>query len=111
MNEPVFFGPEQLKEILEDYAATTAKLVGALHDAAQSGEAIDWLPHLPQMHAAVGYFAELCEDELQNLGHWREDGRDLDEVHELVWDEGERLVQWLRRMLGVATFSNTETAR
>ncbi|MFL6539191.1 MAG: hypothetical protein ACJ8HU_00350 [Chthoniobacterales bacterium] len=101
MDEPVLFGPAQLKEILEDYASTTAQLIDALHASIESGEAMNWRPHLPQMHAALAHFAELCRDEIDNLDCWREGGRDLEERHEFVWDEGERLVRWLNRMLGV----------
>jgi hypothetical protein len=52
------------------------------------------------MHAALSHFAELCRDEIDNLGYWHADGRDVEEIHETVWDEGERLVRWLKRMLG-----------
>lgn len=100
-NKPVLFGTAELQEILEDYAATTSHLIDALHAAAESGESNNWRPHIPQMHAALAHFAELCRDEIANLASWRADGRDLEEVHESVWDEGERLVRWLNRMLGV----------
>ena len=100
LNEPVLFGPEQLKEILEDYARTTSHLMDALHGAAESDESKNWRPHIPQMHAALAHFSELCRDEIENIGSWRTDGRDLEDVHESVWNEGERLVRWLNRMLG-----------
>ncbi|MFL6530836.1 MAG: hypothetical protein ACJ8KX_10235, partial [Chthoniobacterales bacterium] len=101
-NEPVLFGTEQLREILEDYAATTSHLMDALHAAAESGELSNWRPHIPQMHAALAHFAELCSDEIEDLSRWCADGRDLEEVHESVWNEGERLVRWLNRMLGAS---------
>ena len=102
MNEPAVFGTEDLRAILEEYAANTAKLIDALHASVETDESLLWRPHLPQMHAALAHFAELCGEELESLGKWVDDGRDCEEIHEQVWEEGERLVRWLNRMLGVS---------
>lgn len=102
MNEPALFGTEDLRRIIEEYAQNTAVLIDALHGSVGRDESLMWRPHLPQMHSALAHFAELCREELENLGEWREDGRDLEEIHEAVWEEGERLVHWLNRMLGVS---------
>jgi hypothetical protein len=101
-NEPVLFGAEDLREILEEYARNTAALLGALRNSAEVEESLIWRPHLAQMHAAIAHFADTIRTELENLGTWHADGRDLEEIHELVWEEGERLVRWLNRMLGVS---------
>ena len=102
MEEPALFGTEDLRATLEEYGQNTATLITALHASIETDESLIWRPHLPQMHAALAHFAELCREELENLGAWREDGRDLEEIHESVWEEGERLVRWLNRMLGVS---------
>ena len=102
MNEPAVFGTEDLRDVLGEYAQNTATLMNALHASIDSDESLMWRPHLPQMQAALAHFAELCREELGNLGVWREDGRDLEEIHEQVWEQGERLVCWLNRMLGVS---------
>ena len=102
LNEPALFGTEDLRAILEEYSQNTAALIDALHASAETDESLMWRPHLPQMHSALAHFAELCREELENLDAWREDGRDLEEIHEAVWDEGERLVRWLNRMLSVS---------
>ena len=100
-NDPVLFGTEDLREILEEYARNTAALIAAFGKSAEAEESLIWRPHLAQMYAAISHFADTIRAELENLGTWRADGRDLEEVHEVVWEEGERLVRWLKRMLGV----------
>lgn len=104
-NEPApveFFGAEELRVALEDYAATTTALLLALQTSAEAGaeESRNWRPHIAQMGAALARFTELCRDEIGKIGLWREDQPDPEEVHELVWEEGDRLVRWLQRMMG-----------
>ncbi|HEV3409826.1 MAG TPA: hypothetical protein VG095_06005 [Chthoniobacterales bacterium] len=101
-NDPVLFGPEDLREILEEYVRNTAALLHALRNSADTEESLIWRPHLAQMHRAISHFADTIRTELETLGTWRADGRDLEEIHEVVWEEGERLVHWLNRMLGVS---------
>ena len=99
-----FFGAEELRVALEDYAATTAALLWALQASAEAepGTSSNWQPHLAQMLAALARFGELCREEIEKIGLWREDGPDPEEVHEMVWDEGERLIRWLKRMIGTS---------
>jgi hypothetical protein len=97
--EPIVFGTEDLRRILEEYTATATALLEALHATAACELSPDWRPHLPQMHAALASFAELCRDELEQLGDWRDDGRDAGEVHEFIWNEAERVMRWLKRMI------------
>ncbi len=106
-NEPApvqFFGAEELRVVLEDYAATTAALLWALQTSteAEAEESSNWQPHLAQMGAALARFGELCRDEIEKIGLWREDGPDPEEVHEMIWNEGEQLVRWLKRMMGTS---------
>jgi len=100
-NERVLFGTEDLRDILQEYARNTAALLRALQRSAETDESLIWRPHLAQMHTAIAHFAETIRTEIENLGAWRADGRNLEEIHELVWEEGERLVLWLNRMLAV----------
>ncbi len=100
--EPLGGGIEELRRALEEYDRATTALSDGLHESAAAESTMNWRPHLPQMHAALVTFAELCRDELDNVGLWREDGLEPNEVHDLVWDEGERLVQWLNRMMGTS---------
>ena len=59
MNEPVLFGTEDLRKIIEEYEQNTATLIDALHASAETDESLIWRPHLPQMHSALAHFAEL----------------------------------------------------
>ena len=102
-NEPApvqFFGAEALRVTLEDYAATTTALLWALQTRAEAEESSNWQPHIAQMRAAVAQFQKLCRNEIEKIGLWREDGPDPEEVHEMIWNEGDRLVGWLRRIIG-----------
>lgn len=101
--EPVqFFGNEELRATLEDYATTTETLLERLEVCAETDaeESRNWRPHIAQMQAALARFRDLCRSEIEKIGFWREDELDAEEVHELVWGEGEQLVRWLNRMIG-----------
>lgn len=97
--QPVVFGAEDLRRILEEYVATATALLEALHSTATCELAPAWRPHLPQMHAALASFAQLCCEELEQLGDWRADGRTAEDVHEFIWNEAERVMRWLKRMI------------
>ncbi len=103
-----FFGAEQLREALEDYAATTTALLWALQlDPEADAETPVWWPHRAQMRGALAQFGELCRAEIERLGQWDEDGLDPEEVHEMIWDAGNRLVEWLQRMTGTSPTAST----
>src|SRR4051794_33037693 len=101
-NEPVRFGTEELRLTLEEYLTNTEALLARLQVCAETSaeESSNWRPHLGQMQAALVRFRDLCRAELEKIGLWCEDAAEPDEVHELVWEEGERLVRWLNRMIG-----------
>ncbi len=104
-NEPApvqFFGAEELRVELEDYAATTTALLWALQTSAEAKgeESSNWQPHIAQMRETLARFRNLCRDEIEKIGLWREDGLDPEDVHEMIWNEGDRLVRWLKRIMG-----------
>lgn len=104
-NEPVqFFGAEELRAALEDYATTTEALMETLQLCVETKaeQSSNWWPHIAQMQMALARFRELCRGEMGKIGLWHEGALDAEEIHELVREEGERLVQWLNRMMGVS---------
>jgi hypothetical protein len=102
-NGPVHFGAEELRATLEEYVANTEALLNRLQFCAETNAeaSSSWRPHLWQMHAALSRFRDRCRDELGKISLWREDGLDPEEVHELVWQQGEQVVRWLNRMIGM----------
>ena len=99
-----FFGAEELRAALEDYAATTTALLWALQTSneAKEEESCNWQPHIAQMLTTLARFGALCRGEIEKIGLWREDGPDPEDVHEMIWNEGDQLVRWLKRMMGMS---------
>ena len=62
-NEPVpvqFFGAEELRVALEDYAAPTTALLWALQSTTEAEESSDWKPHPAQRGAGLDRVNEIC---------------------------------------------------
>ncbi len=102
MDEPVFYGTEDFREVVEDYAATTAELIEAIRETAENEAECIWRPHLAQLQAALAHFETHCREAIENATIWSEDGSDLDKIYSAIWEEGTQLVHWLRRMLGIS---------
>ncbi len=98
--EPAEREIEKMKSILDEWQSIASELIEMLRQTVDRAESASWRPHLTQIDKALQEYRDLCQDESQQLGLWREDGLQPDEVHEVVWDEGNRLIQWLNRMTG-----------
>ena len=96
--EPVGWDLEELKSTLEEWQQIASQLLAALRETVEREGPENWRPHRWQIERALRHYRDLCRDQAQELGLWREDGLGPDEVYEAVWDEGDRLAEWLSRM-------------
>ncbi|MDQ3120253.1 MAG: hypothetical protein M3Q89_11910 [Verrucomicrobiota bacterium] len=96
--EPVERDLEELKNILDEWRSIASELIEMLRQTVDHEESANWGPHVTQIDKVLRQYRDLCDDESQQLGLWREDGLQPDEVYEVVWNEGDRLAQWLTRM-------------
>ncbi len=96
--DPVQWDLEKLKSVLEEWQSIASELLEMLRQNFDYDGSADWRPHLTQIDKAVRHYQDLCQEESQQLGPWREDGLRPDEVYGIVSDEGDRLIQWLNRM-------------
>jgi hypothetical protein len=99
--EPVEWDIAELKRSIEEWEGIASNIIQLPHETADCPASQNWRPHAAQITAVVSRFRELCHMESQQLGLWREDGLAADEAYERVWNEAERLVKWLNRMMQV----------
>lgn len=97
--EPVDEDVAALKCALTEWESITAQLLEQLHSDVRSDRAANWRPHVDQIVRAIVRYRALCREELGKVGGWREDGLDPLDVHQLVWEQGDRLAKWLARMV------------
>jgi hypothetical protein len=90
----------ELQRVLQEWESITSALVAALHEQAGAARSANWHPHFEQIVSALHRYQELCRHEMAQIGLWREDGLDAEEVHEHIWEQGDRLAKWLGRMIG-----------
>jgi hypothetical protein len=98
--EPLDWDLAGIRRGLKEFEADATNLIDGLPDAAVCETSKYWRPHLHQILSAITDFRDLCREELEKIGMWREDGLQPDEVFEFVWDQADRLVNWLNRMVG-----------
>ncbi len=97
--EPVDSNLRELRQSLEEWAAIASQMVELLHATADCHRSRNWRPHFSQIVAAVDAFGARCREEAEEVGDWRVDGLDPDEAFERVRAQGNRLVEWLQRMM------------
>ena len=98
--EPIEWDVEQLKSAIGEWESVASQILECLErDVAAADRSANWRPHAGQIAKAVETFRDRCRDEAERLGLWREDGLLADEAYEAVWDEADRLLQWLQRMM------------
>jgi hypothetical protein len=97
--EPIEWDIAELKRSIVEWEGIASHIIQLLHETADCAASQNWRPHVAQITTVVSRFRNLCRDESQQLGFWREDALPPDEVYERVWDEGDKLVQWLQRMM------------
>ena len=97
--EPVEWDVEELRLTIHEWESVASQILEHLAAEAHGEACANWRPHVGQMTKAVRTFRDFCCEHRQALGLWREDGLAPDEAYEIVWDEADRLVQWLNRMM------------
>ena len=97
--EPIEWDVEELKRSVEEWEGIASEIIELMHETIDAPRSQNWRPHFEQIVAVVRRFRDLCRHESEQLGCWREDGRQPDEAYERVWDEGSELVKWLNRMM------------
>lgn len=95
--EPVHV--QELKHKLDEWAAIASRMIELLHETQACERSQNWRPHCDQIVNAVRSFGERCRDEAGHLHPWRADGLEPDDVFDSVRNDGERLVDWLQRMM------------
>ncbi len=89
----------ELKRSLLEWEGIASQILELLHNQLHCEPAANWRPHCDQIVGAVQRYRDRCRCELEQIGLWREDELEVDEVHELMWDEGDRLAKWLQQMM------------
>jgi hypothetical protein len=90
---------QELKRSLEEWATIATVMIELLHETVDCERSRDWRPHFTQIVKAVLAFRERCRTESQEFSSWRPDGLEPDEVVQRVREQGQRLVDWLNRMM------------
>ena len=96
---PINAEAASLKCSLTEWEMIASRLLRQLRTDFHDDTSSYWAPHVGQIDNAVRHFHTLCRREIGRIGAWREDGLEPGEVHEFVWNEADRLVTWLNRML------------
>ena len=90
----------ELRRSLTEWAAICSEMIALLHLTADHEQSRYWRPHLGQIVKAVQSFGDRCRCEsLRDFGHWGADDLDPDDVRQRVREQGQRLVNWLQRMI------------
>ena len=89
----------ELRECLIEWADISMQMIELLHATADCNRSRNWSPHLSQIVTAVRAFGACCCEEAEEVGRWRADGLDPDDAFERVREQGNRLVEWLQRMM------------
>ena len=97
--EPLEWDAQELRQSLAEWAAISRQMIELLHATAGCNKSRNWSPHLSQIVRAVHAFGARCHTEAEEVGCWRADGLDPEEAFELVRAQGNRLVEWLQRMM------------
>ncbi len=97
--EPLQWNVRELRRSLDEWAAIASQMIDLLHATVGSERSRNWRPHFTQIVNAVQAFGDRCRSEAEQLRTWRADGLEPDEAFEDVRDQGQRLVDWLQRMM------------
>jgi hypothetical protein len=97
--EPIEWDLQELKSAVREWESVASQILTCLDRDLATDRSANWRPHADQIAKAVRAFRDLCHEEAEQLGVWRADGIAADEAYEKVWDEADRLVQWLNRMM------------
>lgn len=90
---------QELRRSLDEWAAISSTMIDLLHETVAYERSRYWRPHFAQIVNAVQAFGDRCRSESQQFGAWRADGLEPDDVVVSVREQGQRLVDWLNRMI------------
>lgn len=94
--EPVEWDVEDLTNTLHEWASLASLMIEHLVTEADLEKSANWRPHLDQIVKTVASFRDHCREGSRCLGLCRED-----ELHDAIWNEADRLVKWLTRMMNI----------
>lgn len=97
--EPLEWDLLELQRTLNEWGSLASQMMEHLLVEVHWERSANWKPHLHQLMQRIRHFRDRCREESRQLGHWRADGLQPDEVYELVWADADRLGQWLTRMM------------
>ena len=90
---------QELRRSLGEWAAIASTMIDLLYETVQCERARYWRPHFAQIVNAVSAFGDRCRSELEEFDTWRADGLEPDDVLQDVREQGQRLVDWLHRIM------------
>ena len=90
---------QELRRSLGEWAAISSTMIDLLHETVACERSRYWRPHFAQIVNAVQAFGDRCRNESQQFDSWRADGLEPDDVLQRVREQGQRLVDWLNRMI------------
>ena len=90
---------QELRRSLGEWAAISSVMLDLLHETVDCERSRYWRPHFAQIVKAVRAFGDRCRSEAEEFGSWRADGLEPDDVVQRVREQGQRLVDWLNRMM------------
>jgi hypothetical protein len=90
---------QELRHSLDHWAAISSHMIGLLHETAGYERSRNWRPHLAQIARAIRAFGDRCRAESHDLGSCRADDVALCDAFGRLREHGQRLVDWLQRMI------------
>ncbi len=90
---------QELKRSLAEWAAISSTMIDLLHETVACERSRYWRPHFAQIVSAVQAFGDRCRSESQAFDSRRADGLEAHDVLDGVRQQGQRLVDWLNRMI------------
>lgn len=67
-----------------------------------------WAHHLPLILDKIGFFRQLCQEEIEHFGEWRYHGFQPDEVIDFIDEDLAELTRWICRMTNTEMSPATE---
>ena len=95
--EPV--SVQELRESLDEWAAISTQMIDLLHATVNAERSRYWRPHFAQIVKAIEAFGDRCRAESCGCCAWRVDDLEPHDSFERVRAQGQRLVDWLQRMM------------
>ena len=91
---------QELRQTLGEWATISSQMIDLLHETAGAERSRNWRPHFAQIVGAIEAFGDRCRDASLSFPCSYAAGPDADDLFEDVREQGQRLVQWLPRIIG-----------